>query len=180
MRLWVTSDWHLETWRGSFGQPVPEFDVLVGAGDVSNNVAESIEYVAAVADGWAAVFVAGNHEYWNNHAIAVTLEHAYSAATRHNVAFLECYAIDIGGVRFAGATLWTEDDVRFQPSLDFLALSGCDAWRRSDVSREHVEMSSLTRPYIANRLAVLPAFERVSDRIGVKCVSTSARRRDGR
>jgi Calcineurin-like phosphoesterase len=126
MRLWITSDWHLETWRGSFDQPAPEFDVLVCAGDVSNDVAESIEYVAAVARGKLAIFVLGNHEYWNDHAIAITLERSHAAAARHGVAFLECNSIDIGGVRFAGATLWTEDDVRFKPSLDFLASSRCD------------------------------------------------------
>jgi hypothetical protein len=126
MRLWITSDWHLETWRGSFDQPAPEFDVLVCAGDVSSDVVGSIEYVAAVARDKLAIFVLGNHEYWNDHAIAVTLERSHAAAARHGVAFLECDAIDIGGVRFAGATLWTEDDVRFKPSLDFLASSRCD------------------------------------------------------
>ena len=57
MRLWITSDWHLETWRGSFDQPAPEFDVLVCAGDVSSDVVGSIEYVAAVARDKLAIFV---------------------------------------------------------------------------------------------------------------------------
>ena len=100
--------------------------MLVCAGDVSDDVEESIEYVSAVARGKLAVFVLGNHEYWNDHAIAITLERAHAAAAKHGVAFLECDAIDIGSVRFGGATLWTEDDVRFKPSLDFLASARCD------------------------------------------------------
>ena len=126
MKLWITSDWHLETWRGNFDQIAPEFDVLVVAGDVSNDVAELIEYVAAVARGKLAIFVLGNHEYWNDHAIAITLERAYAAATKHGVAFLECDSADIGGIRLAGATLWGEDDPRHWPSVQALAVSRCD------------------------------------------------------
>ena len=126
MRLWITSDWHLEGFKGPFVPERPDFDVLVCAGDVSNDIVESIEYVAAVAAGKLAIFTAGNHEYWGDIAIAETLERGFCAAKKHGVAFLECEALDIGAVRFSGATLWTEDDVRHKPSLDFLASSRCD------------------------------------------------------
>lgn len=126
MKLWILSDWHMEQRFAGFNPPRPEFDVLVCAGDVSNDIVESIGMASALADDKLAVFVLGNHEYWNDHAIAITLERAHAAAAKHGVAFLECDAIDISNVRFGGATLWTEDDVRFKPSLDFLASARCD------------------------------------------------------
>ena len=51
MRLWITSDWHLETGAADFDQPAPEFDVLVVAGDVSNDVRNAGWPDEMLADG---------------------------------------------------------------------------------------------------------------------------------
>jgi hypothetical protein len=55
------------------------------------------------------------------------------ARGKHGVHFLEGTAVDIGGVRFAGATLWTPDDPRFVPSVISLAAA------RADVIVTHFE-----------------------------------------
>jgi predicted MPP superfamily phosphohydrolase len=133
VRLWVLSDWHMEQ-RIVFDPPQPAFDVLVVAGDVSNALEEAIRMVAALAAGKPAVFVAGNHEWWGDErSRAEKLTAAHASAARHGVHFLEGNAVDIAGVRFAGATLWTPDDPRFVPSVVSLAAA------RADVIVTHFE-----------------------------------------
>jgi len=136
VKLWILSDWHMEGRFAGFAPPRPEFDVLVCAGDVSNDIVESIGMARALADDKLAVFVAGNHEYWGDMTVQATLERGYAAAKKQGVAFLECSTIDAGGVRFGGATMWTPDDPRFTASIMALSLSRCD------VAITHFEPSS--------------------------------------
>ena len=122
MRLWIVSDPHMER-RQYWPMPIRpvDFDVLVVAGDVCDGEIErSIAMVAAAAGGKPAVFVAGNHEWWHR-PLETTLERGHEAAREHGVHFLECDGCEIGDVRFAGATLWTPDDVRFVPSVAALS-----------------------------------------------------------
>jgi predicted phosphodiesterase len=126
MKLWITSDWHLETFKGHFNPRRPEFDVLVCAGDVHVDIVTAIEMVAAIAGDRPAVFVAGNHEFWGDIEITVTLDRGHAAARKAGIAFLELDSVDIGGVRFAGATLWGERDPRHMASVKALAASRCD------------------------------------------------------
>ena len=44
VKLWILSDWHMEGRCGGFAPPRPDFDVLVVAGDVSNDIVESTWY----------------------------------------------------------------------------------------------------------------------------------------
>jgi predicted MPP superfamily phosphohydrolase len=120
--------------RAVVDPPRPAFDVLVVAGDVSDLITRSIGMVAALAAGKPAVFVAGNHEWWGDErSRAEKLTAAHASARQHGVHFLECDAVDIAGVRFAGATLWTPDDPRFVPSVVSLAAA------RADVIVTHFE-----------------------------------------
>jgi len=62
MRLWVLSDLHLDRRLSWQPQRPEDFDVLVVAGDVDNDLARAIECVALIADGKSCVYVGGNHE----------------------------------------------------------------------------------------------------------------------
>jgi predicted phosphohydrolase len=106
MRLWILSDLHLED-----GTPLPyaapEFDVLVCAGDVvEGSPARSVEAVAHLAGGRPAVLVLGNHDVWWQ-TLEGALEEARAHGARLGVHVLEDTAVNIDGVRFHGATLWT-------------------------------------------------------------------------
>jgi hypothetical protein len=106
MRLWILSDLHLED-----GVPLPSvapgFDVLVCAGDVvEGSPAKSVEAVARLARGSPAVLVLGNHDVWWQ-TLEGALEEARAHGARLGVHVLEDTAVDIDGVRFHGATLWT-------------------------------------------------------------------------
>jgi predicted phosphodiesterase len=110
MRLLILSDLHLEVWRESapkFNTSTSRPDVVVLAGDIHTN---------ARAPGWAAsafpkipvVYVSGNHEFYGG-----TLDHTNVAirdecAKFENVHYLDCGEFVFNGVRFLGATLWTD------------------------------------------------------------------------
>ncbi|MBX9846121.1 MAG: metallophosphoesterase [Xanthobacteraceae bacterium] len=104
----------------------PQFDVFVCAGDVTtSDIDMSIEMVAAIARGKPSVFVAGNHE-WAGAPLEVVAYKGQVAAEKHGVNWLELDAVEIGGVRFAGATLWTPEDARYTSSAAALAVAGAD------------------------------------------------------
>ncbi len=148
MKLWILSDLHADRGIEDIGANPPDFDVFVCAGDVlTGDIAGSIEMVAAIARGRPAAFVAGNHEWMSLSDLVKVLTMGRAAAARHRVTFLECDTVEIGGVRFAGATLWTAEDVRFassaaalqaakadvvvthfEPTADLLVRSGAKLW----------------------------------------------------
>lgn len=102
-RIHLLSDTHLET--GPYVIP-PElgYDVLVAAGDIGP-VKQAIEWLASL--GKPVVYVLGNHEYWGREYSDV-LAVAKAAAAGSQVHVLEKGSVVIQGVRFLGATLWTD------------------------------------------------------------------------
>jgi predicted phosphodiesterase len=103
MRIHVLSDLHLEF--AEFCAPVAGADVVVLAGDID---------VKGRAVQWAlqrftcpVVLVAGNHDFYGSNFASV--ERRMRAAARgSNVHVLENESVVIQGVRFLGATLWTD------------------------------------------------------------------------
>ena len=130
MRLWILSDLHADRGVGDIAVHAPEFDVFVCAGDVaSGDIAMSIEMVAALARGKPAVFVAGNHESMSAgvfRSYREIVEEGLAAAARHGVRFLDRDTTVIGGVVFAGATLWTPLDARYRRELMALQSARAD------------------------------------------------------
>lgn len=125
MKLWVLSDMHADRGIEDIAVHAPDFDAFICAGDVlSGDIGLSIEMVAAIASGKSAIFVAGNHE-WSG-ILDKVLYDGRAAADKHGVHWLELDAVDIGGIRFVGATLWTPDDVRYTPSVNALARANAD------------------------------------------------------
>jgi hypothetical protein len=99
-------------------------DVLVCAGDVYNDIVVAMGMVRAIAGNKLAIFVAGNHEWWGDGSNMLERGHAY--AQKWGVLFLEKGSFDIGGVRFAGATLWHEGDGRHWPAVTDIAVCAPD------------------------------------------------------
>jgi len=102
-RILLHSDLHLET--GPFS--LPESDgpaIAVFAGDVKPGV-DSLAALQRITS-LPAVFVAGNHEFWGGDYFEVLEQLRTSPAG--NVHFLENREVVLDGVRFLGATLWTD------------------------------------------------------------------------
>lgn len=104
MRLWVISDLHTDvtTWH-TF--PTPDHDVLVVAGDISDSVhgAGLLLYALHLRTRRPVVFVPGNHDLFD---ATITGFRAQLESPVYVLPAGESVVID--GVRFVGATLWTD------------------------------------------------------------------------
>jgi len=102
MKLHVLSDLHLSL--AGMDVPDTDADVLVLAGDIER---------PGAACAWArrlrkpVIYVAGNHEFYGGDLQGTLheLRHECAASDLH---FLECDAWVCDGVRFLGATLWSD------------------------------------------------------------------------
>ena len=106
MRLAVLSDLHVE-FEG-FDPPagLAEADVIVLAGDIHNGI-EAVDWARRAFPVQRIVQVAGNHEFFGT-CWQETVDHLRAAARRLQVDFLDNDSVTIDGVRFLGATLWTD------------------------------------------------------------------------
>jgi Icc-related predicted phosphoesterase len=109
MRIALFSDIHNEQRSTKFIPEIPDVDLCIVAGDLDEPIAASIEYLQeTLGQRMDVIYVAGNHDHWN-HTYRDNIRAGYEASDRcPNVHFLENEAIIIDGVRFIGATLWTD------------------------------------------------------------------------
>lgn len=117
-QIWLFSDLHLEYADLRQKLAIPDADVCIVAGDLSRAPANGVHWLAKhIAPSMPCVYVAGNHEFYKG-AIREGLEDGHAAADRFpNVHFLENEFIVIDGVRFLGATLWTDYRIEGHPKL---------------------------------------------------------------
>lgn len=109
MRIQLASDLHLEFLARDFPgecliSPAHQADVLVLAGDISH-ASSAVE----LFKDWPVpvLYTIGNHEAYGG-CIEVVQEELVRAAQGTSVRFMEREAVDFGGVRFLGCTLWTD------------------------------------------------------------------------
>jgi Icc-related predicted phosphoesterase len=116
MKIWVLSDLHLRMSEIDWDIEFPDADVCVVAGDVTDPPLESLAWLQKnIAHRMPVVFVAGNHEYYGqsySEALAEAKSESWRFPTVH---FLEKDETVIGGVRFLGATMWTDFDLYETP-----------------------------------------------------------------
>lgn len=103
MRLHVLSDLHL----GLQGMLPPrvEADVTILAGDILRPASAAMEWAASLER--PVLYVPGNHEFYGGSLPNVRQELARSAH-EHGIQLLDQDLRVIDGVRFVGATLWTD------------------------------------------------------------------------
>ncbi|WP_027867706.1 metallophosphoesterase [Massilia timonae] len=123
MKLLVLSDLHLEVWCDqvpkidiSLSQP----DVVILAGDIHTKF-RAPSWASEIFSGLPVVYVAGNHEFYGE-----TIEKTGEAIAREcicypNIHYLNCGEYIYSGVRFLGATLWT-DFALFNPDRRWSAM----------------------------------------------------------
>jgi Icc-related predicted phosphoesterase len=111
MKLYITSDWHFEVSEcRTFPHDLPAFDVAVVAGDVDRGIAKSVRRLVEVPvlTGKPVIFVPGNHEFDDAIYQDVLADGLLAAEASPNIHVLHRAAVVIAGVRFIGATLWTD------------------------------------------------------------------------
>jgi Icc-related predicted phosphoesterase len=104
MKLLVLSDLHLEF--SNLLLPANDADVIVLAGDIWKGD-NGIHWARATWPNKEIVYVAGNHEFYGKNRLE-TLAKLRIAARETGVHFLDNKEVVINGVRFLGATLWTD------------------------------------------------------------------------
>lgn len=110
MRAWIISDLHYSPMDALMGAPfrVPEADICICAGDISEDVSMSIAYLRRdIERHMPVILVLGNHDYYNA-SIDFALERARHEIEGTRIHLLENQSMEMAGCRFVGATLWTD------------------------------------------------------------------------
>lgn len=108
MRLHIVSDLHLEL-GVMWTPPKVDADVVILAGDIHENT-HGIDWAGQVfvrERGLPVIYVAGNHEFYGSELHEMRRAMRLAAANA-GVFFLDEDEVVIDGVRFIGATLWTD------------------------------------------------------------------------
>ncbi|MDN6855577.1 metallophosphoesterase family protein [Pseudomonas sp. CAN2814] len=107
MRLRVLSDLHHEHFPdGRRELPQAPADVVVLAGDIHEHL-QGLHWAREEFPDSEVIYVAGNHEFYHSDMADLT-QAMRNLAQALDIHFLEKDALVLGGVRFLGATLWTD------------------------------------------------------------------------
>jgi predicted phosphodiesterase len=104
VRIRVLSDLHLEF--QDWTPPPVAADLVVLAGDIHNG-SNGLPWARRHFADSHLIYVPGNHEFYGSE-METTLERLRRVAAAHDIALLDGDALEIDGVRFLGATLWTD------------------------------------------------------------------------
>lgn len=102
MKLHILSDLHLSV--SNLEVPRTNAEILVLAGDIARP-REAIAWASGF--DLPVLYVAGNHEFYGGD-LSGTIRDLKQLGVGTNVRVLDCDEVVIGGVRFLGATLWTD------------------------------------------------------------------------
>ena len=102
MKLNVLSDLHLSL--GALAIPANRADVVILAGDIARPAA-AVSWASGF--GKPVLYVPGNHEFYGG-SIAGTVEELKRLSAGTSIRVLDNEEAIIDGVRFLGATLWTD------------------------------------------------------------------------
>lgn len=132
MRAHLISDLHTEFFPYTYTPPPGGCDVVVLAGDIGSpkHPGRLSAVLAGAARHAPVIYVPGNHEFYN-HGLAECHRRLEGIAYRagegapHRIHLLTGGRnVVIGGVRFAGMTLWTDFGLNGNPVLGELAALG--------------------------------------------------------
>lgn len=132
MKALILSDLHLEF--GAFEPPAVDADVVVLAGDIGAG-AEGIRWARNAFPSQPIIYVQGNHELYGNEFYEV-IDACRREAEKAEVTFLENEAAIVDGVRFLGATLWSDYCLHgggTQPTSMRAAASSINDFRRINI-----------------------------------------------
>lgn len=111
MKVLLISDIHLEFKAGAenvIKPPSSDVELIILAGDIGGNSADTIEWIANFAQGREVIYVLGNHEYYNN-AFPDEIESIKLVAAKFpNIHVLENESFIYKDTVFLGCTLWTD------------------------------------------------------------------------
>ena len=104
MKIQIISDLHHEIGRSELN--FNNADLLILAGD-TNLGTKGIDWIKTKIKNIPVIYILGNHEYYKG-SYPKTLNKIKEAAKDSNILVLENQRLEISGIRFHGATLWTD------------------------------------------------------------------------
>jgi Icc-related predicted phosphoesterase len=108
MRLQVFSDLHADVRPPKHIEVAPGVDAVVVAGDTCEGAERGFALLRQIVPMQIPIIaVMGNHEFYRR-CLPDELDEARRVAPLYGVNILENDAVEIGGVRFLGCTLWTD------------------------------------------------------------------------
>lgn len=110
MRLLILSDLHLEMGELDLVVDGRRIDDDVGVVVLAGDVMDGLQGPSWARDAFPdkeIVLVPGNHELYEQDWLE-GVERLREESARHGIHFLEDSAVDLGGVRFLGCSLWTD------------------------------------------------------------------------
>lgn len=117
MRIHIISDLHLEF--APFVMPNVAADVRIIAGDLHPSLG-GINWLLENSTKLPTIYVLGNHEFYGQKIPNLT-QKIKDAARGSNIYVLENDAVELEGVLFFGATLWTDFALHGDPVLSQVA-----------------------------------------------------------
>jgi Icc-related predicted phosphoesterase len=126
MKLQVFSDLHLDVMPIKKITIADDIQAVIVAGDTCEGAVQAFEHLRRIVPmSIPILMVLGNHEYYRRF-ISDELALARSQATTFNLHLLECDAAVVNGVRFVGASLWTDYRI-FGDANQMAAMNACAA-----------------------------------------------------
>ena len=124
MRIQIFSDLHVDVAPIKPIVIAEAVDVVVVAGDTCEGASRTFEHLRRIVPMHIhIVMVMGNHEYYRQF-VRDELAQARAQAGAFNIHVLEDDAAVLGGVRFIGATLWTDYKI-FGEARQAAVMSAC-------------------------------------------------------
>lgn len=108
MKLHIVSDFHLDASHELFRMPRIDCDAVVIAGDICEGPVKAVQWVARRRLGVPVVMIAGNHEAYGTDLHQSRADALAEAAKHPHVHLMQDSTVVLGGVRFVGATLWSD------------------------------------------------------------------------
>ncbi|MGF1761614.1 metallophosphoesterase [Photobacterium sagamiensis] len=110
MKIGYISDVHLEFIKDEcFVPETNDADALIFAGDISSHPEQAKAWMEKVSQGKPSVYVPGNHEFYG-YVYQEQLDKLRELYYGSNITLLHQDKVNIGGVDFLGAILWTDFD----------------------------------------------------------------------
>ncbi|MBK1888682.1 metallophosphoesterase [Undibacterium sp. 14-3-2] len=113
MRILPLSDLHLELWKEfapKIDIAISRPDVIILAGDIHTG-AKAVEWAHQTFADVPVLYIHGNHEAYGKNLEDVQVEIAEACKATGHVHFLNEGELVVDGVRFLGATMWTDFDL---------------------------------------------------------------------
>jgi Icc-related predicted phosphoesterase len=108
MKIQIFSDLHADVRWPAFLSIGADVDVVIAAGDICEGAEQAFAVLRTIVPKTVAiVMVLGNHEYYRRY-VGDELAAARRLAKSYDIHLLENNSVEIGEIRFVGASFWTD------------------------------------------------------------------------